>query len=241
MKKLVLYGLLLFSLSFTLGGKTIEIDDENKCIYSFNYDSEYNLAEDSNKCFRYEESEKAKKLMIVAHPDDETIFGGAHLLVDDYTVVCITCGQIEYRNQEFKEVMEKTGDDFIMLGFDDRMNKTGPISDWSYQYDAIYNKLAEIINSNNWDTIVTHNPDGEYGHQHHIMTSEMVTDITGGNNLYYFGHWYYNGTGEQRISDSLYNIKLNDLISVYYRSQGTALNYNYNMLPYENWIKANEW
>lgn len=240
MKKKLFYGLLLVCLSFTLGGKNIVTSLDNKCNYSFENIDLSNLVEDSNKCFKYEPKE-IKNLMIVAHPDDETIFGGAHLIEDDYTVVCITCGQIEYRNNEFKEVMEKTNDNFIMLGFDDRINKTGPISDWSYQYDDIYNELEKIINSEDWDTIVTHNPDGEYGHQHHIMTSQMVTEIAGTDNLYYFGHWSYNGTNGIRISDELYNIKMNDLISVYYRSQGIALNYNYGMMPYENWIKAEEW
>lgn len=31
-------------------------------------------------------------LMVVAHPDDETIWGGAHLLKGKYVVVCITNG-----------------------------------------------------------------------------------------------------------------------------------------------------
>ena len=74
-----------------------------------------------------------------------------------------------------------------------------------------------------------------------MMTSEMVTNITGKENLYYFGRWSRNGRDEARISDDLYNTKVNELIAVYYRSQGAALNYNYNMLPYENCIKATEW
>ena len=35
---------------------------------------------------------QAKKLMIVAHPDDETLWGGAHLLEGDYLIVCLTHG-----------------------------------------------------------------------------------------------------------------------------------------------------
>lgn len=239
MKKGLVLSLLFTSL-FILGGKNIEEDPNNKCSYEVHYNNTL-LAEDDNKCFNFKEKEY-KNLMIVAHPDDETIFGGGHLLSDDYTVVCVTCGQIEYRVNEFSEVMGKTNDNFIMLGFDDRMNKTGPISDWSYQYDAIYNKLSEIINATDWDTIVTHNPDGEYGHIHHQMLSEMVTNITNKENLYYFGNWYYNGdSNAERLPDDIYNTKVNDLIGVYYRSQGTALNYNQGMFPYENWIKATEW
>lgn len=242
MKKCVFCLLALTGVIFNIGGTNIEAKEEvNTCKDSFNFEEGFPIAEDNNKCFRYTEKQGSKKLMIVAHPDDETIYGGAHLLTDDYTVVCITCGQIEYRVNEFKEVMDKTGDNYIMLGYDDRIDKTGPISDWSYQYDAIYNDLSSIINGEDWDLIITHNPEGEYGHSHHIMTSEMVTDITGKNNLYYFGRWSRNGRDETRISDDLYNTKINELISIYYRSQGSALNYNYNMLPYENWVKATEW
>lgn len=242
MKKGLFCLIALTSVVINVGGKeTIEQKETNMCYNKFNFEEGIPLAEDDSKCFRYVRKETPKYLMIVAHPDDEAIYGGAHLLTDDYTVVCITCGQIEYRVNEFTEVMAKTNDNYIMLGFDDRVNKTGPISDWSYQYGEIYDALYDIIHKENWDMIVTHNPDGEYGHRHHIMTSQMVTDITGKENLYYFGHWSYGGRDEPRISDELYNTKINELISVYYRSQGSALNYNYNMLPYENWIKATEW
>ena len=179
--------------------------------------------------------------IIVAHPDDETIFGGAHLLNDKYTVVCVTCGVIDFRVVEFEEVMSKTNDDYIMLGFTDRIDKTGPISDWYYEYNDIYNTLNDIIKNSEWDLIITHNPNGEYGHIHHMMLSEMVTNITNKNNLYYFGHWYPDGGIGDKLNDEIYNRKMDELISIYYRSQGIALNYNYDILPYENWIKATEW
>ena len=216
-------------------------DEKEYCYYSI--DNSINLVEDNNKCFEYEEIKKnsEKKLMIVAHPDDETIFGGAHLLNDKYTVVCVTCGVIDFRVVEFEEVMSKTNDDYIMLGFTDRVDKTGPISDWYYEYNDIYNTLNDIIKNSEWDLIITHNPNGEYGHIHHMMLSEMVTNITNKNNLYYFGHWYPDGGIGDKLNDEIYNRKMDELISIYYRSQGIALNYNYDILPYENWIKATEW
>lgn len=202
-----------------------------------------NLAENNNRCYKFENTKKKeiKRLMIVAHPDDETIFGGGHLLQDKYTVVCVTCGKVEYRVKEFEEVMSKTEDDYIMLGYTDRENLTGPISNWYSEYNDIYNSLSEIINGTDWDIIVTHNPDGEYGHIHHIKTSKIVSKIANKDKLYYFGHWYSDGNNGPRINDNIYNIKVNELLAIYYRSQGVALNYNHNMFPYENWIQANEW
>ena len=243
MKKIMSLALLLCGVVFLLGGKRVpEKKEENNLKCGFNYEQGMIIAENSNSCFRYErKADEPKNLMIVAHPDDEVIFGGAHLLNEKYTVVCITCGKVDYRVDEFTEVMGKTEDDYIMLGYDDRVNITGPISDWSYQYDDIYASLKDIIESGKWDKIVTHNPDGEYGHLHHKLTSEIVTDITGGNNLYYFGHWYKNGDSYNRLDDETYDRKVNDLLGVYYRSQGVALNYNSGMFGYENWIEANNW
>ena len=220
-----------------------EIPIKESCGYNY-IENNSIIAESNNKCFRYirpPKENESKKLMIVAHPDDETIYGGGHLLQEKYTVVCITWGVVDYRVKEFEEVMKRTNDDYIMLGFTDRVDVTGPISNWDSEYPKIYEALKNIINSDNWDTIITHNPDGEYGHIHHIMTSEMVAKLTDHNKLYYFGHWYHDGSGEQTIDSNLYNTKINELISIYYNSQSTALNYNYDMLPYENWIKATEW
>ena len=41
--------------------------------------------------------ENIDKVMIVAHPDDDMIWGGSHLIDDNYLVVCINCGAREDR------------------------------------------------------------------------------------------------------------------------------------------------
>ena len=42
------------------------------------------------------------KLMVVAHPDDETLWGGAHLTEGGWFVVCLTNGYNEVRKNEFE-------------------------------------------------------------------------------------------------------------------------------------------
>ena len=42
-----------------------------------------------------------QNIMIVAHPDDETIWGGGHLLKDKYLVICLTNGNNKTREKEF--------------------------------------------------------------------------------------------------------------------------------------------
>ena len=44
----------------------------------------------SNNTLNQYNASQYKKLMIVAHPDDETLWGGANLFKDRYFVVCLT-------------------------------------------------------------------------------------------------------------------------------------------------------
>jgi len=201
------------------------------------------IVEGDNSCFKYIRPKKIKKeknLMIVAHPDDETIWGGGHLIKDDYYVVCITCGNVSYRNLEFQTVMEKTNDEYIFLYYPDLTN--GHIDSWEYYYDDIKESLNQIINSRNWNSIVTHNPEGEYGHIHHQMTSSIVTDLTSKEKLYYFGKYYYDYEipEMETLDNDTYSKKMNELISVYV-SQPIAMNRHHHMMIYEKFIPYNEW
>ena len=48
------------------------------------------------------------KLVITAHPDDETIFAGKLLSEDNsWKVVCVTNGEDEIRKSEFESVMKQ--------------------------------------------------------------------------------------------------------------------------------------
>mgnify|MGYP001085990484 CR=1 FL=1 len=179
-------------------------------------------------------------LMIVAHPDDETLWGGAHLLNDKYYVVCVTCGNVDYRDREFKTIMEKTQDEYTFLKYPDLVG--GHISNWENDIDNIKNDLDKIIKSRNWKTIVTHNPEGEYGHFHHKTLSFLVTKLFNDKDrLFYFGKYYADNVPEMpKIGDTVYNSKINDLVSVY-KSQPKAVKRHYHMLQYENFVQYKDW
>ena len=185
-------------------------------------------------------------LMIVAHPDDETIWGGAHLLKDNYLVVCITCGTNRTRVEEFKKALAISNDSYVMLGYPDKKNNQR--DDWSLSYNNIKKDLEKIIKLKNWDIIVTHNIDGEYGHIHHKMTHSIVKSIYENNNinssLYFFGK-YYKKTDiglykDQLVPESLEykNIKINKMIKVY-KSQSFITDYFGHMFDYELWQQYN--
>lgn len=181
------------------------------------------------------------KLMIVAHPDDDFIWGGSHLIDDDYLVVCVTCGVRRDRVLEFKKAMNKTGEKYIMLGYPDKTK--GKRDDWSSVYDSISKDLEKIITYKNWDTIVTHNPEGEYGHIHHKMTSKIVTTLSNKDKLMYFGKYYTKGNIPEdlpKISSKNSKIKREELIPIY-ASQGYAMDKFGHMFAYENWRTYDEW
>ena len=121
-----------------------------------------------------------KNIMIVAHPDDESIFGG-HVLNSNWKVICVTNGSNEIRSAEFKNAMNMAGAFYEMWDFKDhnRYNFGG-------KENILLNKLKTEFGNNNYDMIVTHNPAGDYGHEQHKLLCELLTSIANKNILYYF-------------------------------------------------------
>lgn len=165
---------------------------------------------------------KNKNLMVVAHPDDDLLFGGTELMNNDYVVVCVTCGTSETRLKEFKKMMNYFNDEYIALGYPDLVN--GQRSDWNEDYNLITRDIENIINLKDWDKIVTHNPEGEYGHIHHKMTNRIVTGLVEDkSNLYYFNKThslkYYQENNIPKTIDKKISDKKKKLFDEYYKSQ----------------------
>ena len=188
--------------------------------------------------------DNVNKVMFVAHPDDETIWGGVHLLEDDYLVVCLTCGTNKTRVKEIQKVIDYSGDRLIMLGYPDKV--WGKRSDWKYEIKDIKKDIKQILKAKDWELVVTHNPEGEYGHQHHKMTSSIVTELYGKQDkLYYFGKYYKKSQIKQMdkksiLNQNLLNKKTNDMLPMY-KSQGFIDDYFGHMYPYEDWVKSTDW
>ena len=179
-------------------------------------------------------------LMIVTHPDDDIIWGGSHLLDDNYLVICVTCGVVQKRVDEFKSVMNKTDDEYIMLGYPDLTN--GKRDNWDTSYDKIKTDLKKIIDYKDWNIVVTHNPEGEYGHKQHIMTNEIVTSIAPKNKLMYFGKYYKKDevpTDLDEISEKNYKTKI-DVLAPLYASQKIIEPFG-QMLNHEKWVSYSNW
>ncbi len=197
-----------------------------------------------NKDYSKLNLDNVNKLMIVAHPDDELLWGGAHLIKDNYLVVCVTCGPVKTRVREFVNVMHATHDEYIMLGYPDKTN--GERDNWDNVKEDIIKDINDIIALKDWDLIVTHNPDGEYGHIHHKMTSSITTDLVQNKDkLYYFGIYHSKKNLPNYIEEMTpiedHLLKQKKHIIGLYRSQEFIQTSFDHMNPYENWLTYKEW
>ena len=182
------------------------------------------------------------RVMFVAHPDDDLLWGGRHLIEDDYLVVCMTRGNDPVRSAEFKSVMEAIGDKYLILSYPDKIGKRR--STWTFWKKDMEADIATVLNYKDWTQVATHNPHGEYGHQHHQMTHELVEKVykeTGCKaDFYSFGKYYVNDKVPYDLEEmpkDLY-IQKRKLASLY-TSQRTTVRKMYHMLPYEYWQKEN--
>jgi len=114
------------------------------------------------------------KLMIVAHPDDETLFGGGELLKHkgEYKVVCLDYGNHLIRHKEFLCAME-------MLGVPKWEHWDGETykSSTAYNESILIPRIERVLDERKWEKIVTHNQGGEYGHYRHVGTHNVMSRL----------------------------------------------------------------
>jgi LmbE family N-acetylglucosaminyl deacetylase len=120
--------------------------------------------------------------MIVAHPDDESLFGGEALTsTRDWTVICVTNGTNEQRRREFINAMSSIGANYTILGHFDHLdsgNFTGPLEQ----------QLRELLDEFPYEMVVTHNARGEYNHPQHRAVHRVVRRLVTSRPLYVFDH-----------------------------------------------------
>ncbi len=188
---------------------------------------------------------QCRKLAIVAHPDDETLWGGGHLKSGDWFIVCLTNGYHTIRSEEYKNVLKKSGNRGVILNYPDLMN--GERDDWSYCKQGVMKDLTCVLTYKDWEQIVTYNPDGVTGHKHHLLTFSLVHDLCEQNNLldklYYYGVFYPEGRVPDnlpRMTDEEIQFKVG-LIECYPNEKVSIELYWDQMIPFENWVLSHDW
>lgn len=116
------------------------------------------------------------KLIIVAHPDDELLWGGANLLSEPgWMVVVATNKENKVRSKQFYKTMSYAGVwKYDMYNVEDKYTDDQSVSDKLFQDNDEFIQALIYLNKKKWSLILTHNSKGEYGHTHHISVHRLV-------------------------------------------------------------------
>lgn len=195
--------------------------------------------------------DQCSKLMIVAHPDDETLWGGGHLLDGGWFVVVLTNGYNQQRVTELTNALSVSQTHFIILDYPD-LKKKKVKDDWTYVQKGINKDVQTLLTYKKWNQIVTHNALGEYGHIHHKMTHQIVkknaVNLKLDDQLYYFGKFYSQDGkfyGKPKLPQELKPTYEGEKLTMkkkmidQFTSQRKAIEkYWEQMIPFEEWTKA---
>lgn len=173
------------------------------------------------------------KLIIISHPGDESVFGGAHLLSDRYLVVCVSCGYDSEMTESFKKALNYSDDSSIMMGYSDKVY-------FGFNYRKIKKQLKFILKYKNWKEVITHNPDGEYGNYQHKQLNQILNELEV-NNLYYFGEYYSEKELDKLDKETNLDASLiRGKIKMVKKYDNLYDDYSH-ILPFEDWIGADKW
>ena len=142
------------------------------------------------------------KIMIVAHADDEALFGGAELLThpEEYKVVAVDEYHNEVRRAEFISSMQ-------FIGIIDSEHWSGFKGGEDYHREKLIYELLRVLRERDYKKIVTHNRKGEYGHPRHRALHDVL------NHLRPELLWQFD-KGSDRLPQDLL-LKKRDLLKVY--------------------------
>lgn len=127
--------------------------------------------------------------VIVAHPDDETLWAGGLLLSHPEWspfIVTLCRGKDPDRAPKFRKVLDRLGASGAMGDLDDGPGQT-PISE-----KAVAESLLDLFSERDYDLLLTHSPSGEYTrHRRHEEVARAVWSLWRGGVLRARSLWQF--------------------------------------------------
>jgi len=127
-----------------------------------------------------------RALVVVAHPDDETIWMGGTILAHpeiDWTILALTRGSDHDRAPRFRRAMKALGARGIILNADDE-ERFGLRASVAEMEGILIKKLPHA----RFDYVFTHAANGEYGHLKHRAAHLAIRRHFRGSKLYTFAY-----------------------------------------------------
>ena len=170
--------------------------------------------------------DKVENLMIVAHPDDETIFGMNELYNKEnwLLIICTNSmdGRIGLMRKDIPGVIQMSKDYNFNLVVIQHFDMYEKIVNTRFDI-TVYNYLKEYLLKQKWRKIITHNKDGEYGHPQHILVHQMVSNILFNNNVSYIEFKVFDFN--DNVSNDITIVK-NNILKYYLCNPDQVNNYN---------------
>jgi LmbE family N-acetylglucosaminyl deacetylase len=136
-----------------------------------------------------------KIMLVVAHPDDETLFGPVlskyRAQKAEVTIVYIADGGkgfsrlpslpagktlADVRKLEAECAAQVVGAEPVFLGFEDAALGAKVMPPWKILNEAT-EKVAEVFQRVQPDVVLTFGPDGAYGHPDHRLAGDVITSL----------------------------------------------------------------